>query len=647
VTVVTAAGPSFAPAPDWLIADIDGALAQMTIQHALVCLKQRRSDLAKAAIDSLDKVVHVGATAASTLGLIALSVGAPNSALVWLDRALALEPLQPNALSSRALALAQLGRAFEADLAFGQAFRAGCDDPAAHYNHGNILSALGRRDDAIEAYDRALRLRPAYPEALRAGGGILKETGRFEQALAFWGEALRLRPTYLDAILDRSNLLYDLGRVDEALAALDAGLAHLPTSTQLLNNRGAILLQTGRPDDALAVLDLALLIDGSFAPAHLHKGEALVRQGRFDQALASFDRAIALRPDYIEAICAKGVALKLLGRFDAARGAFEEALRLDPQCVYARTNRGELKLLLGDFESGWIDYDARFQTRGHAKPVLGTSVPEWRGQRAPGRVAVFADQAAGDIIHFARYLPVLRGLGAEVTLICRPRMQRLLRVPSAGMRVVDAMPAGETFDYQIPLSSMPYACNTIEATIPARPYLAAEDELVQIWRDRIGSAGFKVGVCWRGSQDRRSDPKRSVPLAALAPLAALPGVRLISLQMADHAGPDADHIKALGIETIADDLDSGSDGFVETAALMANLDLIVSCDTSIAHLAGALGRPTFVLLQTVPEWRFMIGREDSPWYPSMRLFRQDRLDDWDGPVRRLSVEIGQRAAAAA
>lgn len=633
----------FAPAPGGL--NIQKALVESTIARATAHLSAGRRAQAVAALDMLTPSLDFGALPCTILGLVSISAGAPDKGLGWLETALAVDPNLIEALKGRATALTELGRRAEAHVAFERAFHAGCVDPAAHYNHGNVLAAMGQRDAAIGAYDRALRLRPDYPEALRAGGTILAESGRPDHALLFWAEALRLRPTYLDAVFDRANLLDRLDRPHEALATLEAALTHLPGHAQLLNNRGVVLFHLGRLADAILCLDEALAVEPALAEAHLNKGEVRIRQGLFDEALVSLDAAITLRHGYVKALCAHGIALKLLGRFAAAERSFDTALRHDPSSVYARTNLGELKLLLGDFETGWHDYDFRFFTRGHDRPVLGWPVPEWAGQSNPGRVLVFADQAAGDVIHFARYLPVLRDTGADVTLVCRPRMQRLLRTASAGIEVVGTVPEQGPFDFQIPLSNMPFACRTSLQNMPDAPYIAAEDDLVRLWRARIGTHGFKIGLCWRGSQDWRSDPKRSVPLGGLRPLALVPGVRLISLQMADNIGPDLDSFSAMGIETLGSDLDMGSDGFIETVAVMANLDLIVTCDTSIAHLAGAMGCPTFVLLQLVPEWRFMVERADSPWYPSMRLFRQIEQDVWDHPVRQLVAAVARAGTA--
>jgi tetratricopeptide (TPR) repeat protein len=593
---------------------------------------------ALAQIAALQHEPRLDSVCCTLLGLIALASDALGEALAWFDRALYLDPSMIRAQLGRAEALTELKDYAAADDAFNVAFAMGCQEASAHYAHGNMLVLAGQSDAAIAAYDRALRLKPAYPEVLRAGAALLRARGQKAEALRFLAEAVRLNPNYLDGILDYSALLDEMNQPQAALAVLDQGLVALPNNLHLLNNKGGVLYHLGRLQEAIATLDTAILIDPTFAPAYLNKGEALIRCGRHEDALTVLDLALARRPNYVKALCARGIALKLLARFDEAGAAFDAALRADPTCVYARTNRGELRLLLGDF-AAWGDYDARFSTRGHDRPVLGWPVKEWAGEANPGSVLVFADQAAGDVLHFARYIPVLRAVGAKITLVCRPRLQRLLRPVSAGCHVIDYVPTQGDFAYQIPLSNMPYACASVPETIPPAPYFRAEDHLVKVWRERIGSSGFRIGLCWRGSQDWRSDPKRSVPLEALRPLAKIPGIRLLSLQMADNLGPDLKTYEEMGIESITPPLDQGPDGFIDTAAVMVGLDLIVTCDTSIAHLAGGLGCPTFVLLQLVPEWRFLLEREDSPWYKSMRLFRQIVQDDWSTPVARLCEAI--------
>ena len=504
------------------------------------------------------------------------------------------------------------------------------------YREAAQLRQAGRRDEAIAAYDAALRLRPAFPEALRAGADLLREEGKSDGALRFLAEALRLRPGYRDAALDMGNLLAAAGRHGEALATYDAALAVLPGDATLLTNRGAVLHGLGRLADALASLDAALAADAALPQALLNRGNVLARLGRHGEALPCFDRALAQRPAYPAAHANRGQALTWLGRFDEADAAFAAALALEPGNPYALANRGRLRLLRGDYPGGLPDYEARLRTDEQDAPFLPPHVPLWSGEPLAGlRLAVLADGGSGDVIQFSRYVPLLRAAGAAVTVVCRPRLQRLLAPVLAGARVVAAVDPGEVFDAQTPFTSLPFVLATRADAVPdGTPYLRAEPDRAAAWATRLGD-GFRIGLCWRGNQDWRADPHRSVPLDLFAPLAALPGVRLVSLQ------PDALERPSWPLDRL-DGLDAGSDAFLDTAAVMAGLDLVVSCDTSIAHLAGALARPTLLLLQAVPEWRWMLGRADTPWYPSLRLFRQGAGEGWGAVVARASAAVAAR-----
>ena len=511
-------------------------------------------------------------------------------------------------------------------------------DPAsAWFETGNTHLANGERDAAIAAYDKALQLRPAFPEALRAGGVILRDSGSNDAALDFFGEALRLRPDYVDAVLDKGNLLHALGRSEEAVATFDATLAVCPVDAGLLTNKGVVLHSLGRLDEACAALEAAIAADPTIPNAHNNYAGYLMRVFRHADALPVLDRALALKPDYPAAHANHGLTLKMLGRFAEAAEAFDRALALEPGNAYALTNRGELRLLLGDQARGWIDYQSRFVTQWHNWPLLQSPVPLWSGEPLAGlRVLAITDAGNGDIIHFARYVPLLVAAGADVTVVCRPRLQRLLAPLLAGTRVVTDVDDDQRFDCLVPFSNLPFVLAKPVATMPdTEPYLLAEPERVAAWRSKLGTEDFKVGLCWRGSQDWRADPYRSIPLAAFAPLAALPGVRLISLQM------DAETGAAFPLEHL-EGVDAGTDSFIDTAAIMANLDLVVTIDTSIAHLAGALARPTAVLLRKVPEWRWLLGRDETPWYPTARLYRQEAAFDWDAPIACLVAEVAAR-----
>ena len=573
-------------------------------------------------------------------GLILAGAGQPRAALPWFDRALRLRPKDPAFLVQRAGALASAGDTNGALAGYAAAVAAGGDDDALHFDHANLLQSVGRLDEAIASYDAALRLRPAFPEALRAGARLLAERGHSEGALRFFAEAARLDPTHIDTWLDLTNLLQTRHRYGEALAAYASALTVLPGNAPLLTNRGIALLATGRLVEGVADLDAAIAADPGVPQAHMNRGNGLVWLGRPEEALAAYDAALAIRPAYAEALCGRGVAQKLLGDFSAALAATEAALALDPGFPHARAHRGELRLLAGDFSAGWPDYEYRFLAGRQERPVLKASVPFWTGEPIGGRrLAVFFDQGNGDKIQFARFLPRLASTGAVITIVCPARLRRLLGGLMAGLRVVEAVDDSEVFDRQVALSSLPFCLGVTREAISGAPYLAAEPALVAQWRARLGPRAFTVGLCWRGNQGWQVDPRRSVPLGAFAPLAALPGVRLVSLQMPDNAeAAGAAHV-AQRLDAFADELDTGPDGFVDTAALMASLGLVVTCDTSIAHLAGALGRPVFVLLQAVPEWRWMTGGDTSPWYASARLFRQARRGAWDEPVAAIARAV--------
>ena len=601
---------------------------------ALVHLAAQRSVEAIAVLDALPASFAIAAGQAHLIGRVYMLAGAPSKALVWFDSALRTDPSFIEAIVNRARALAALGDSPKAIEAFALAFSRGWRDPVALYDHANLLRAGGDLDGAIASYDQALRLKQAYPECLRAGGCVLRDLGNIEAALRFLGEALRLDPAYIEAALDLGNLLLAQRQFDEAVAVFDAALRHRPGHAMVLTNRGVALHELGRLAEARDGLAAAIEADPTLAQAHLNHANVLARMGRHAEALPSMDEAIRLSPHYPAAHSTRGLILKMVGRYEDAAAAFETALAQAPDSPFALANRGELRLLQGDLAHGWPDYERRFLTHWQAPPHVA---PSWTGAPSPGaRIAVFADQGLGDHINFVRFLPSLVAADLDVTFVCRRKMQRVFAKVTSGVRVVEALPAGAGMDLQLMLSSAPFACGARLPSIPgAAGYLDAEPDLVASWAKRLGIDGFKIGLCWRGSQDWRADPKRSVPLDAFAPLALVPGVRVLSLQIPDETGAEAAILERLGIEPLGGALDTGPDAFVDTAAVMANLDLIVTCDTSIAHLAGALGRPTFVLLQPVPEWRWLLDRDDSPWYNSIRLFRQDFGDDWSVPMERL------------
>jgi len=520
---------------------------------------------------------------------------------------------------------------------------AGLSEPDALYAAAVVQWRDCRRDEAIKLIDQALRLRPDFAAALCMGGYMLSECGKPEPALRFYRRALELDASLIVAHINAGKLHFGAGRFDEALRSFEAATALAPDNPDAWSSRAGALRELGRLDESLEAARRALSLRDDFPEAAINLGNAFLKLDRPEEALGAYLRASAAAPRSPAALCGQALALRSLGRFSEALKAFEAAEALGSR--EAQAGKGCLKLTLGDFERGLQGYEARWLRGKSLGEALGARFETWRGPGRPGeRVLVLNDHGLGDTIQFFRYLPLMTAAGVEATFVCPPRLRRLLS-SKANVRIADSPPAGDEFDAQIAISSLPHAFGTRLDTIPAAvPYLAAESHLREMWARRIGSAGFKIGVAWQGNPDPEADRARSMPLPALAPLAEVRGVRLISLQK----GVGEEQLSllppAMRVETLGADFDAGPDAFVDTAAAMTSLDLIVTCDTSIAHLAGALAAPVWVALKSDAEWRWLTGRADSPWYPTMRLFRQSRRGDWRGVFAAMALEVAALAA---
>ena len=514
------------------------------------------------------------------------------------------------------------------------------------YARGVALWNGGRRQEAIAVLDAALRRNPNFPEALCMGGYVLAESGKREAALEFYRRALGFKVELPVAWSNVGKLMFEDGRYAEALDSFDAALGLTPKAADLWNSRAGALRKLGRLEESAAAAREALRLKPRFAEAALNLGTALLKLDRVEEALAAYEAAGAAQSGYGAAFNGQALALEALGRLEDACAAFESAIALGNR--EAIGGRGCLDLMLGDFARGWEGYEARWLEGKSLADALGARFPKWRGPgRAGERVLVINDHGFGDTIQFCRYLPMMTVAGAEPTLLCPPRLHRLMS-SLTGIRLIAERSSGDRFDAQIAVSSLPHAFATRLDSVPAAvPYLAAEPERARKWAARIGADGFKIGVVWQGNPNPEVDMARSVPLAAFAPLAAIPGVRLISLQVGDGVGQLADLPAGVRVETLGDDFDAGPDGFVDTAAAMGALDLVVTCDTSVAHLAGALARPTWVALKQDAEWRWLRDRDDSPWYPTMRLFRQARRGVWSDVFAAMAAELRTLVPSAA
>jgi tetratricopeptide (TPR) repeat protein len=513
------------------------------------------------------------------------------------------------------------------------------------YRRGLHEQAAGRIDAAIALLDAALRLKPEFPEALCSGAYILQSQGHAAGALAFYDRALSLNPQDAVAWYNRGCLLLERGHADAALASLERACALQPDHAAAHSNRGAALYALARLGDAVEAYLRALALQPNSPEAELNLGNALMRLGRYAEARDAYRRASSLRPNYARALCGIGIVSKEMGRFSESMQAFDEALRIAPESEEALSNKGCLQLLLGDFSAGWEGYEYRWALGARPVPKSDARFDLAHPAAIRGRkLLVVNDHGLGDTIQFFRYVILLAQAGANIAFAGPPRLRRLLASSGVSVAWRDEQDFRGAFDATIAISSLPRACATRLETIPnPSPYLCAEPERRAFWRPRLAGPGLKIGLCWRGSQDFRVDPRRSIPPAALAPLADLAQARFFSLQK-DATPGELPESLATRVAWFGDEIDAGADAFIDTAALMADLDLIVTCDTSIAHLAGALGRPVWVVLRHVAEWRWMAEREDTPWYPTMRLFRCGEGDDWSALFTLIAAEI-QRTLA--
>jgi tetratricopeptide (TPR) repeat protein len=490
--------------------------------------------------------------------------------------------------------------------------------------------------EAARAYEEVLRRSPDHFDALHMLGAVAIQTERYPAAVELIARALQQKPGEAAAHNNLALALMRLGRIEEAVKSYARVIAARPDSVDAHSCYASALADLGRLDEALDSSNRAITLRPEAASGYLSRALILRSMQRAEEALASCEQATALQPESAEAWDKRGAALRDLMRLDEALSCFEKAIELRPEFALAHMNAGMLHLLRGNFGRGWNSYDWRNRPGG---PVAGRTwrKPRWCGEEplAGKRVLVWSEQGLGDTIQFSRYARLLRAKGATVVLSVQTCLRTLLGGLDAEVQVCSEADAPPEFDLHCPLLSLPLVFGTTAETIPRDvPYLTVDAERVQRWQDRIGRDGFRIGICWQGSK-LPVDVGRSFPLSALETISRTPGIRLISLQKG-YGCEQLDSMPAgMRVEVLGDDFDAGPDAFLDTAAAMASMDLVISSDTAVAHLAGALGRPTWVALKHVPDWRWLRERDDSPWYPGHRLFRQQQRGAWDDVFRRM------------
>jgi len=630
------------PPPDRKTSGNESAGVQQLFAQGLDLYKKGKLAEAKQCLRRLLAAQPAHAEALHALGVIAAQQGNPVQAIKLIDRALAVRP----------------------------------DYALAYYNRGNALKDSGQIDAAIASYDRAIDIKPEFPAAIssrkilkqwKQGAAArlvtankqgapapapktaaeffkralkLMEQKRFKEALAGYDQAIALKPHFAEAYCCRGIALKKLKHIEAAIDSYSRAIAIKPDLPEAYNNRGLALQNLKQPDGAIADYDQAIALKPDYVNAYINRGNTLLGVHRHKAAIASYNRAVAWQPTEKTAFNNRGVALQALKRIDAAIASHHKALRIDPDYAGSHWNLSMALLLKGDFENGWRHYEWRWKYEGIStyRSRRNFSQPQWLGNESlKGKtILLHAEQGLGDALQFCRYAKTVAGLGAKVILEVHPALVNVLQGLDGVEVLLPRKAALPPFDFHCPLLSLPLAFRTDLDTIPSDAgYVHSDQQKTAEWRQRLGRKRKpRIGLVWSGGTKHARDAERSIPLSELIPLLA-DGFEFVCLQKEVRKTDLAVLRKHPEIRHFGPQLED----FTDTAALCGLMDLVISVDTSVAHLAGAMGRPLWMLLPWVPDWRWLLDRDDSPWYPSARLFRQPEPGDWTTVIKRVRAEL--------
>ena len=617
------------------------------------------------------------------LGTLAHQVGRDDVAVELIRKAIAIDKKQSTYHSNLGTALQALGKPDEAAASYRQALALNPNLAEAHMNLGTVLQAQGLLDEAADCFKRALALKPYLAEVHVNLGNILQAQGKLDEAVASHERALVLKPNSAEARFNLGNALQAQGKLDEAVASYRQALALKPDQPQVYGNLGNALLAQNKLDEAEASYQRALAINPDYAEACYNLGNLRQAQDKLSEAAACYERALALkpelpeahynlgntrqaqddltaaagcfelaltlRPDYAQAHYNLGCVLQGLGRLDQALVSYARAIELQPDYSQARFGHALAQLLNGEFDPGWSNYESRWQSIDHETPMRSYPQPLWTGEQvqtgepvAPGRLLLWGEQGIGDEFMFAGLIPDALRTGSRILLDCDARLKPLFARSFPGIEVVSKLDQTESLEsiqsrgqetaVHLPTGSLPRLFRPTEAAFAATAssYLKADPVERKRFRARYGDGRRLIGLAWQ-TNSPKTGRKRSIDLGSLAPLFAVPGIRGVSLQYGDF-----DTLAQQAAEAEAPILiDREVDQFANVdlfAAQVAAMDQVITIDNSTAHLAGALGVPTWLMLPFAADWRWLQTRPSSPWYPTMRLFRQPKLGDWASVV---------------
>jgi len=542
-------------------------------------------------------------------------------------QAVIAEPEYADAYHNMGVALQNKGDLEAAIVSYKQALIIKPDYSEAYHNMGVVLHDKGELEAAISSYKQAIKINPDFAEAYNNMGFALNDKGDLKGAIDCCREAILLVPDYAHAYYNLGNALKDKGDLEVAIDSYKQAVIAEPDYAAAYNNMGNALHDKGDVDAAIDSFKQALKIQPDYAEAYNNMGAALQDKGDVEAAIDSFKKALKIQPDYAEAHNNMGFSLKDKGDLESAIYSFKQALKIKPIYAEAHSNLSFPHLLQGSLKTGFNFYEWRLRKKEQpVSPARAHLI--WDGEQSLSgkHFVIYEEQGLGDIIQFCRYLPLLEQKGANITFKVKPNLHALLETMDSNSRLLTSLPEENEIDFEAPLMSLPHLLSTSLETIPTtNPYLFADQKKIQTWGERVSTDRFKVGICWQGSTVKEAIG-RSFPLSIFEGISRIPNVELISL----HKGEGEDQMVGIDFDviTLGHDFDAGQDAFLDTAAVMMNCNLIITCDTSIAHVAGAIGRPIWLVLKQIPHWVWMLDRPDSPWYPTMTLYRQKTKGDW-------------------
>ncbi len=577
----------------------------------------------------------------SNFGAVLLAAGQLPQAIAAFSRAVAIQPDFPNGHYNLANALKQNGQRDQAIAAYRRAIELDPNHFQALSNLGHLLLDADKKEEAIELFRRAVVLRKELPEAHTNLALAMKRNKAAADALRGFRYVLSIQPDNVQAMGEVGEALMDEKKYDEAEALFAKALSLEPNSAATNLHMGSVFSARKQFDQSAIHFRRAMEIDPLLPETQSNMGSVYSREKKVDLAIAHYRRALELRPSLADVEGNLAGLLNETGDFEEAFRLYRHAIELEPESSDAHMNLAFALLARGEFREGWREYEWRWKDK--KSPRWEMADRQWKGEPLDGRpILIRSEQGLGDSIQFLRYVPMVSQLGGRIALAVPAPLHELCRNLPGVERVVNRYEDALPCDIQVALLSLPFAFGTTLETVPAQvPYLRPDPQSVEKWRARLGDdPRKKIGLVWAGNPDQADDQTRSIPLAAYAPLGRFPGLRFISLQK----GVGAPQAKNPPPELQLIDWTEELTDFAQTAALISNLDLVITIDTSVAHLTGAVGQRGWVLKSTGPDFRWIPGREVSPWYPTLRVFHQTKYRDWAGPLERLEREMEKQAA---